>query len=131
MYLYHKDATTIKEAMENIERACALGGVSVVAPVETRTTQSAPFTQMTDSPDARNEPRKGDDVKFAGLKYQGKVEYICHAWQRRPPFPVNLRGLASLRLEGMQAKYSSRCTPLEYSLLDWYRPFGSLLPSRW
>ena len=76
LYLYHKDATTIKEAMENIKRACALGGVSVVAPVETRTTQSAPFMQMTDSQDSRNEPRKSDYVKFAGLKFQGKVEYI-------------------------------------------------------
>ena len=56
---------------------------------------------------------------------------ICHAWQRRPPFPVNLRDLASLRPEGMQAKYSGRCTPLEYPLLDWYGPFGSLPPSRW
>ena len=35
LYLYHKDATTIKEAMENIKRACALGGVSVVVPVDT------------------------------------------------------------------------------------------------
>ena len=33
--------------------------------------------------------------------------YRCHAWQRRPPFPVNLRDLVSLRLEGMQAKYSA------------------------
>ena len=33
--------------------------------------------------------------------------HICHMWQRRPPFPVNLRDLASLRLEGMQAKYSA------------------------
>ena len=74
LYLYHKDATTIKEAMENIKRACALGGVSVVAPVDTRTTQSAPFMQMTDSQDSRNEPRKSDHVKFAGLKFQGKVE---------------------------------------------------------
>ena len=31
----------------------------------------------------------------------------CHAWQRRPPFPVNLRDLVSLRLEGMQAKCSA------------------------
>ena len=76
MYLYHKDATTIKEAMENIKRACALGGVSVVAPVESRTTHSAPFMQMTDSQDSRNEPRKSDYVRFAGLKFQGKVEYI-------------------------------------------------------
>ena len=76
LYLYHKDATTIKEAMENIKRACALGGVSVVAPVETRTTQSAPFMQMIDSPDSSNEPRKSDHVKFAGLKFQRNVEYI-------------------------------------------------------
>ena len=76
MYLYNKDATTIKEAIENIKRACALGGVSPVVPVETRTTQSAPFMQMTDSPDSRNEPRKSDYVKFAGLKFQGKVDYI-------------------------------------------------------
>ena len=76
LYLYHKDATTIKEAMENIKRACALGGVSVVAPVEARTTQSAPFIQMTDSQDSRNELRKSDHVKFAGLKFQGKVKYI-------------------------------------------------------
>ena len=62
--------------MGNIKRACALGGVSVVAPVEARTTQSAPFMQMTDSQDSRNEPRKSDQVKFAGLKFQGKVEYI-------------------------------------------------------
>ena len=76
LYLYHKDATTIKEAMENIKKACALGGVSVVGPVETRTTQSAPFMQMTDSLDSRNEPRKSDYIKFAGLKFQGKVDYI-------------------------------------------------------
>ena len=56
LYLYLKDTTTIKEAMENIKRACALGGVSVVASVETRTTQSAPFMQMTESQDSRNEP---------------------------------------------------------------------------
>ena len=76
MYLYHKDATTIKEAMENIKRACALGGVSVVAPVETRTTQSAPFMQMTDSKVSRNESRKSDYVEFAGVKYQGEVDHL-------------------------------------------------------
>ena len=62
--------------MENIKRACALGGVSVVAPVDTRTTQSAPFMQMTYSQDSRNEPRESDHVKFTGLKFQGKVKYI-------------------------------------------------------
>ena len=67
LYLYHKDATTIKEAMENIKRACALGGVSVVAPVEIRNTQSAPFMQMTDSQVSRNESRKSNYVEFAGV----------------------------------------------------------------
>ena len=76
LYLYHKDATTIEEAMENIKRACALGGVLVVTPVEARITESTPFMQMTDSQDSRNEPRKSDHIKFAGLKFQGKVEYI-------------------------------------------------------
>ena len=33
--------------MENIKRACALDGVPVVAPVDTRTTQAVPFMQMT------------------------------------------------------------------------------------
>ena len=61
----------------------------------------------------------------------GWTPNICYAWQRWPPFPVNLCDLASLQLEGMQAKYSGRCTLLEYSLLDWYGPFGSLLSSRW
>ena len=77
LYLYHKDATTIKEAMKNIKRACALGGVSVqAAPVEPRTTQSVPFMQMIYSQDSRNEPRKSDHVKFTGLKFQGKMEYM-------------------------------------------------------
>ena len=32
--------------------------------------------QTKDSQDSRNEPRKSDHVKFTGLKFQGKVEYI-------------------------------------------------------
>ena len=32
--------------------------------------------QMTDSPDFRNEPRKSDYVKFAGHKFQGKMDHI-------------------------------------------------------
>ena len=47
-HIYLQHTTTIKEAMENIKRACALGGVSVqAAPVEMRTTPSVPFMQMT------------------------------------------------------------------------------------
>ena len=72
----------------------------------------------------------------ATLKIQDKKEgkfkaHICHAWHRWPPFPVNLCDLASLRLEGTQVKYSGRLTPLEYPLLYWYRPSGSLSPSHW
>ena len=76
LYLYHKDATTIKEAMENIKRACALGGVPVVAPVDTRTTQSVPFMQMTDSQDSKNVPRNRDEVKISGFQFQGKIDYL-------------------------------------------------------
>ena len=74
LYLYHKDATTIKEAMENIKRACALGGVPVVAPVDTRSTQSVPFMQMRDSQDSRNVSRNSDDVKISGFQFKGKID---------------------------------------------------------
>ena len=62
--------------MENIKRACALGGVPVVAPVDTSTTQSVPFMQMTDSQDYRNVPRNSDDVKISGFQFQGKIDYL-------------------------------------------------------
>ena len=62
--------------MENIKRACALGGVSVVAPVDTRTTQSVPFMQMTDSQDSGNVPRNSDDVKISGFQFKGKIDYL-------------------------------------------------------
>ena len=51
LYLYLKGATAIKEAMENIKKACALGGVSVQAipaPAETKTTLAVPFMSMND-----------------------------------------------------------------------------------
>ena len=51
LYFYLKDATTIKEAMENIKRACALGGVSVQgtpAQIETNNTPTVPFMFMND-----------------------------------------------------------------------------------
>ena len=34
LYIYLQGATTLKEAMENIKRACALGGVSVQATIK-------------------------------------------------------------------------------------------------
>ena len=51
LYLYLKGTTTIKEAMKNIKRACALGGVLVQAtpaPIETNTTPAVPFMTMND-----------------------------------------------------------------------------------
>ena len=52
LYLYLKGATSIKEAMENIKRACALGGVSAQGPtmIETQTAPVVPFMQMNDRP---------------------------------------------------------------------------------
>ena len=52
LYLYLKGATSIKEAMENIKRACALGGVSAQGPtmIETQTAPVVPFMQMNDTP---------------------------------------------------------------------------------
>ena len=68
LYLYLQGTTIIKEAMENIKRACALGGVSVQAsPVETTTTQSVPFMQMVERPDSRNVPRKDDHIEPTAL----------------------------------------------------------------
>ena len=77
MYLYHKDATTIKEAMENIKRACALGGVSVQAtPVEPRTTQSVPFMQMAERTDSKTVARKDDHIEVTALKFNGMLDSI-------------------------------------------------------
>ena len=77
LYLYHKDATTIKEAMENIKRACALGGVSVQAtPVEPRTTQSVPFMQMAERTDSKIVARKDDHIEVTALKFNGMLDSI-------------------------------------------------------
>ena len=74
LYLYHKDATAIKEAMENIKRACALDGVSVqAAPVETRTTQSVPFMQMAERTDSKIVARKDDHIEVTALKFNGMI----------------------------------------------------------
>ena len=59
--------------MENIKRACALGGVSVQSPVETRTAQSVPFMQMTERPDSRNVPRNYGHIELTALKFKGMI----------------------------------------------------------
>ena len=77
LYLYHKDATTIKKAMENIKRACALGGISVqTAPVEPRTTQSVPFMQMAERTDSKIVASKDDHIEITALKFNGMLDSI-------------------------------------------------------
>ena len=77
LYLYHKDATTIKEAMENIKIACALGGVSVqAASVEPRTTQSVPFMHMAERTDSKIVARKDDHIEVTALKFNGMLDSI-------------------------------------------------------
>ena len=77
LYLYHKDATTIKEAMENIKRTCALGGVSVqTAPVEPRTTQSVPFMQIAERTDSKIVARKDDHIEVTALKFNGMLDSL-------------------------------------------------------
>ena len=66
LYLYLKGATTIKEAMETIKRACALGGVSVQAtpaPAETKTTPAVPFMQLNERQNLKTVSFKDDIVK--------------------------------------------------------------------
>ena len=72
LYFYLKDATTIKEAMENIKRACTLGGVSVQGPpaqVETNNTPTVPFMFMND----RQEIQPLKTVSFKEESSQDKI----------------------------------------------------------
>ena len=72
LYFYLKDATTLKEAMENIKRVCALGGVSVQGPpakVETNSSPTVPFMFMND----RQERQPLKTVSFKEESSQEKV----------------------------------------------------------
>ena len=63
--------------MENIKRACALGGVSVqAAPVEPRTTQSDPFMQMAERTDSKIVARKDDHIEVTALKFNGMMDSL-------------------------------------------------------
>ena len=62
--------------MEAIKRACALGGVSVQAPVEPRTTQSVPFMQMTERTDSKIVARKDDHIEVTALKFNGMIDSL-------------------------------------------------------
>ena len=63
--------------MENIKRACALGGVLVqAAPVEPRTTQSVPFMQMAERTDSKIVARKDDHIEVTALKFNGMLDSL-------------------------------------------------------
>ena len=63
--------------MENIKKACALGGISVqAAPVEARTTQSVPFMQMAERTDSKIVARKDDHIEATALKFNGMLDSI-------------------------------------------------------
>ena len=77
LYLYLQGATTIKEAMENIKRACALDGVSVQAtPVETRITCTVPFMQMADRQDSKAVPNSKDILEKTALEIKGVMDSL-------------------------------------------------------
>ena len=82
LYLYLKGATTIKEAMENIKRACALGGVSVQAtpaPVEINTTPTVPFMTMNDRQDRQ-------PLKTVSFREEGAQDKVNDGLESCPKF---------------------------------------------
>ena len=79
LYLYLKGATSIKEAMENIKRACALGGVSVQGPtmIETQTAPVVPFMQMNDRPSLRTVSFKNEVAHIAPDKNDIMIDMLA------------------------------------------------------
>ena len=79
LYLYLKSATSIKEAMENIKRACALGGVSVQGPtmIETQTAPVVPFMQMNDRPGLRTVSFKNEVAHIAPDKNDIMIDMLA------------------------------------------------------
>ena len=78
-YLYLKGATSIKEAMENIKRACALGGVSAQGPtmIETQTAAVVPFMQMNDRPGLRTVSFKNEVAHIAPDKNDIMIDMLA------------------------------------------------------
>ena len=79
LYLYLKGATSIKEAMENIKRACALGGVSVQGPtmIETQTAPVVPFMQMNDRPGLKTVSFKNEVAHIAPDKNDIMIDMLA------------------------------------------------------
>ena len=79
LYLYLKGATSVKEAMENIKRACALGGVSAQGPtmIETQTAPVVPFMQMNDRPGLRTVSFKNEVAHIAPDKNDIMIDMLA------------------------------------------------------
>ena len=79
LYLYLKGATSIKEAMENIKRACALGGVLAQGPtmIETQTAPVVPFMQMNDRPGLRTVSFKNEVAHIAPDKNDIMIDMLA------------------------------------------------------
>ena len=79
LYLYLKGETSIKEAMENIKRACALGGVSAQGPtmIETQTAPVVPFMQMNDRPGLRTVSFKNEVAHIAPDKNDIMIDMLA------------------------------------------------------
>ena len=79
LYLYLKGATSINKAMENIKRACALGGVSAQGQtmIETQTAPVVPFMQMNDRPGLRTVSFKNEVAHIAPDKNDIMIDMLA------------------------------------------------------
>ena len=79
LYLYLKGATSIKEAMENIKRACALGGVSAQGPtmIETQAAPVVPFMHMNDRHNLKTVSFKNEVAHIAPDKNDIMVDMLA------------------------------------------------------
>ena len=79
LYLYLKGATSIKEAMENIKRACALGGVSAQGPtmIETQAAPVVPFIHMNDRHNLKTVSFKNEVAHIAPDKNDIMIDMLA------------------------------------------------------
>ena len=79
LYLYLKGATSIKEVMENIKRACALGGVSAQGPtmIETQAAPVVPFMHMNDRHNLKTVSFKNEVAHIAPDKNDIMIDMLA------------------------------------------------------
>ena len=79
LYLYLKGATSIKEAMENIKRACALGGVSAQGPtmIDTQAAPVVPFMHMNDRHNLKTVSFKNEVAHIAPDKNDIMIDMLA------------------------------------------------------